>query len=364
VSRSCLYLVSSSANREYVVDCLEALALPRGLVQHFRYRRPYVDEALWNGLPDEPGRTPDELADCPVVVLYLFQEQSSGAWRTSSPYLPVRCGRLVEAFRDGKVAHFYFTVTDYIMQAADRREARLIPGDTKFKTSSAPDARDSYAHLDRDLEIAAPPSYGDTLAFQDFVDFASKATQWRTRSLGSAPLDVTYALMFFRVASVLYEQGGRWTELEPRLRRLPGHPVAEYELRPLQTYYVKIITYLFFPLPAQFPGQGTATLNLGFDQRIFQSSGRASFPISSSYDLEHLAFQPLSVTDERRAVLRIECRHGTPTDRENFVRREVLAAEVLLPAVVRPEDDRPRPSMAQRRGGREGSAGRASGGPR
>jgi len=335
VPRPCLYLVSSSASREYIADCLESLALPRGLIQHFRYLHRYIDDQLWALLPDQPGRTPRELADLPVTVVYVFQEQAAGVWQPSSPYIPLRCGRLVEAFKDGKVAHFYFAVTDYVLQLNEGLEARVIRDEIRFKVNGNADARPSYAHLDRDLNLAAPREYGDSRAFQDFVDCAARATQWRTRSLGSSPLDVTYAVIFFRVAGVFRERGAALEEVEPTLRPRVGFPISEYLLEPQQMYYARIMTHLFFPLPAQFPGQGTARMHLTFDASLFRSDGLTSFPIASSYDLEHLAFQPLATREERRSRLRIRCRHEAPVDRENFLRREVLSTEVLLPVTLR-----------------------------
>lgn len=336
MTRSCLYLVSSSANREYVADCLEALALPRGLIHHFRYRRGYVDPDLWKQLPDQAGPMPDALSGMTVVVVYVFQEQSGGAW-TQRDYLPVRLGSLIEAFRDGGVAHFYFAVTDYVSQLKDARGypvPRLItPNDFSFVRKS--DGRPNFAHLDRDLNIAAPPQYGDSLAFQDFVDVTPTATQWRTRSLGSAPLDVTYDPIFFRVAGIFHDRGGNLTELPASLRRLPGNPVAEYQLEAGQTYYIRVMTHLFVRLPAQFPGQGSARLSLNFDRTLFRAAGRTSFPLSSPYDLEHLTFQPFAIAEDRHTLLTVTCQHRSKPDLENFVRREVLSADVLLPAVLR-----------------------------
>src|SRR5262245_1674044 len=100
----CLYLVSSSSSREYVVDCLEALALPRGMVHHFRYLDRYVDDRLLKSLPNIPGQLSHAMRNVPVVVVYLYQEQTSGAWSPTvtlsdeGKYLPLRCGRLIDAF--------------------------------------------------------------------------------------------------------------------------------------------------------------------------------------------------------------------------------------------------------------------------
>src|SRR5712691_10236209 len=102
----CLYLVSSSSSREYVSGCLESLALPRGTIQHFRYLERYLDERLRKRLASTPGQLPQSLRNATVVVVYLYQEQTTiGAWKPAGPrhesYLPLRCGRLVDAYFEG-----------------------------------------------------------------------------------------------------------------------------------------------------------------------------------------------------------------------------------------------------------------------
>lgn len=331
-----LYLVSSSANREYVADVLEVLGSPRGLVHHFRYRKQWVDDKLWNCLPKAAGQLPQDLRDLTVVVVYLFQEQSAGEWAPTG-YVPVRCGRLVEGFQDGNVAHFYFAVTDYVMQANGGTAPRIIsPSDMKFKVNETATARTSYAHVDRDLDLSASPEYGDTLAFQEFVDLGSRATQWRTRSLGITPLDVTYDVVFYRVVGIFHEEGRSLTEIPINPLQIQGYPSGEFALESGQVYYVKIATYLLVRVPALFPGQGTARMTLEYDASVFRPVGRTSFPISSPYDLEHLAIQAWA-HETRRTVVSVTCKHEGSMDRDNFVRREVLVADIGLPVVIHPE---------------------------
>lgn len=330
-----LYLVSSSANREYVADCLEVLALPRGCVHHFRYLERYVDDELWLELPLEPGRLPATLNGLTVVVVYLFQEQVGGAWKPNI-YAPIRLGKLIDGFRDGRVAHLYFTIGDYVMQAKGGTAARLIsPAEIDFKTNRSAEPRVSYAHLDRDLELGASVDYGDTRAFQEFADFGAKATQWRTRSLGSAPLDVSYDVIFYRVVGIFREARQQLTELALSESRLPGLPLSEYVLESGTVYYVKVVTHMPVRRPALLPGQGTARLSLGFDDTMIRSSGKTSIQISSPYDLEYLAIEPI-VRDSRRTTITMTCKHDVRSDLENFLRREVLCADVSLQVSLRP----------------------------
>jgi hypothetical protein len=330
----CLYLVSSSASREYVADCLEALALPRQMVHHFRYRISYIDERLRISLRSRPGRLPPGLQNLPVVVVYLYQEQAGGKWEpaaTSSDgsYLPLRCGRLIEAFLEGEVAHFYFELTDYVKPKVGNVSARaLLNHDIRFRINSRKKAELSYAHVAQDLKLGAPAG-SDALAFQRFVANAYQPSEWRTRSLGSVPLDVTYDVVFLRIGGIFRERDNRLEPVRPVRRELVGNPSSEYELELGSTYHIQVATRLRARLPAELPGQGSAMLRLGFDPNIFRPAGPTGFRISSTYDLHYWSIVPAG-SPPQRAVLSIACDHNLPVDRVNFVRKELLCPELSL----------------------------------
>lgn len=336
VMQNCLYLVSSSASREYVSDCVEAIALPRGMIQHFRYLHKYVDKRLLGVLRQETNALPLRLRNLPVVVVYLYQDQTGGVWRPAEgAYVPLRCGRLIHAFSDGDVAHFYFEVGDYVKPkhrgVTPRNLLRLKKkkGEIRFQTSPAKKARPSYAHLAQDLGLAAPRTR-DSVAFQKFVYDAYKPNEWRTRSLGSTPLDLTYDVIFFRVAGLFGEKGGRLRELTPVPRPIRGNFVAEYIMESGTTYHIKMTTHLFAPTPAQLPGQGSAHLRLDFDPNLIKPIGPTSIRLSSVYDLQYWSFVA-DCTRSQRSQLTIVCDHKVAVDRSNFVRRELLCPEISLP---------------------------------
>jgi hypothetical protein len=332
----CLYLVSSSASREYVLGCVEALALPRGTVLHFRYLHPYIDERLVDSLPSETGELPARLRGLPVVVVYLYQVQIGGRWQageTTNPeglYLPVRCGRLIHAFSDGEVAHFYFEVGDYVKvsKRGDSARALLKKQRIRFRTSGKKGARPSFAHIGRGLKIGAPRA-SDSISFQRFVYKSYEPGEWRTRSVGSAPLDVTYDIVFVRVAGFFEERDGRLREVMPVQRALRGNVLAEYVLESGKTYHIKVTTHLSARTPAQLPGQGRAKLSLRFDPTLIAPGGGTCSRISSQYDLQYWSFVANCTTD-RRSVLTIGCDHEEVVDRENFLRRELLCPEISL----------------------------------
>ena len=331
MSGRCLYLVSSSASREYVLDCVEALALPRGMVHHFRYLTKYIDDRLRTSLATNAGHLARQLDHVPVVVVYLSQSQSGGKWMPAPMgYLPVRCGTLLEAFRDGDVAHFFFAAADYIRPTRGSRSARaLLNANVSFRVSSGATSSPSFAHLAGHLTLEAPRSL-DSRAFQQFVTEAYKPSEWRTRSSGSAPLDVVYDVIFFRVAGVFRERNDRLVEVKPTPRPLLGNPLAEYELETGVTYHIKVTTHLSARLPAQLPGHGRSRLRLSFDPELITPVGPTSFRISSTYDLQYWSILATGQANQR-SVLAIGCDDDSPVDHENFARRELLCPEISLP---------------------------------
>jgi hypothetical protein len=327
----CLYLVSSSSSREYVADCLEALALPRGMIHHFRYRRRHIDEGLASALSREPGHLPDQFQNISVVVVYLYQEQRAGSWKIEEEaYLPLRCGRLLDAYLDGDVAHFYFEVGDYVKgPEGDFSARKLLNENVSFTRDN--DGR-SYARLSPALSIAAAADE-DASAFQSFVEKGYVPSEWRTRSLGSAPLDVTYDVVFMRVDGLFREQGDKLERVPVTPRHLVGNPFGEYRLDSGVTYHIRVITHLREQLPALLPGRGRARLKLIFDPEVVRTAGVASFVISSAYDLHHWPVVASSSVD-RRSVVSVVCEHERSDQSESFLRRELLCPEISLPITV------------------------------
>jgi hypothetical protein len=292
-------------------------------------------------LADRSGRLSTHLAGLPVVVTYMFQEQARGDWLATTAeggaYLPIRCGHLVDAFREGQIAHFYFSVDDYVRQRIGRKEPRkVISQGVRFRTSGRKGADPSYAHLGQDFRVSAG-ARSDGRAFQEFVDRAYRPTEWRTRSLGSRPLDVTYDPLFFRVTGVYRQLRGQLVAIAPRLREWAGYATAEYPLEPAQTYIIGVSTYLKVHVPAELPGLGTARLALRFDPAVFRSGAVTSLRISSPYDLEQWTVETHDV-DACRSTMTVRCLRDEPRDRGSFMRRELICAEIALPVVVsRPE---------------------------
>lgn len=134
-----LYLLSSNASKEYILDVLEVLSLPFGMVQHFRYQLKWLDADIKKILPCESEKNKiRELKkqNYELIICYLYQEklpEQKGKW---TAVYPIRAGKLVEAYKTGNedddIAHFYFKVTNYIDECENIIEQILCatnPGD-------------------------------------------------------------------------------------------------------------------------------------------------------------------------------------------------------------------------------------------
>jgi len=310
------------------------------MVRHFRYRVKYIDEQLRDLLPPEGKELPSNLQDLPVVVVYLFQTQTAGVWKPAEtmgpggPYLPLRCGRLINAFKDGGIAHFFFDLSGYVTAKANSARETLN-NDIKFKKSTSALEQSSYAHLAQDLKFDSSKDQ-DTPNFQSIVDDGYLAGEWRTRSLGSAPLDVTYDIVFYRVTELLQERDGSFIEVSPVRRFVQGSVWAEYQLEPGGTYHVRLVTHLASRFLALIPGEGRAILKLLSDPRLVTPLGPNSLRISSLYDLEYWSFV-VGAAGPSRSALTIACEYDAPPNREDFVRKELLCPEVSFPISVVPQ---------------------------
>ncbi len=340
IGNECLYLVSSSASERYVTDCLDVLALPRGIIQHFRYRMKYLDPELEELIPKNPGSLPSRLQDVQVVVLFVLAQIAPGdnwpgdEWQNPSPHVPLRCGRLVDAYAEGDVAHFFFAVEGYVSYWRPEGEAAAPEKGPRAKVKGI--VGKAFARLAPRL-LEGGQETDDSRDFQSFVKDGYVPEEWRTVVAGTTPLDVTYQVIFFRVAGIFSEGpvNGR-SELRPvptQQRHLPGWPIAEYSLRPGVPHHIKVVTHILAPSPAALPGGGLAELRLDANPEFFETPGATVARISSAYDLWYWPVVP-RIGSPSRSQLTITCHHNPPSDDDpSFVRAQVISATVTLPVV-------------------------------
>lgn len=111
-----IYLMSSNARKDYILDILKVLSLPYGVVQHFRYQLKWIDKDIREILLKKGHGLNDKLKDISIVVCYLYQEEKN-ATRDWLHIYPIRIGKLVTAYKTGNtdndIAYFYFELTNY-----------------------------------------------------------------------------------------------------------------------------------------------------------------------------------------------------------------------------------------------------------
>lgn len=145
-----IYLMSSNASIEYILDILETLAIPFGNVHHFRYQLRWLDENLRDIIPVKRIATGKKLEvvknfikkfmksshkngiektlkNTKVVICYLYQVKTSGKMKWEAIY-PIRTGILIGAYKTGEndddIAHFYFKVDKYIRYDTKKTPSR------------------------------------------------------------------------------------------------------------------------------------------------------------------------------------------------------------------------------------------------
>lgn len=121
-NQKCLYLMSSNASEEYILDTLETLALPSDAVHHFRYQLKWIDKNLKNELRIKGEEKNSLFEDMQVIVSYLYQSYNENKtdkekWKWNEIF-PLRTGILMDAYKTGNeddvdVAHFYFKIKNY-----------------------------------------------------------------------------------------------------------------------------------------------------------------------------------------------------------------------------------------------------------
>lgn len=98
---------SSDSRELYKADIYRALALPRGHILHFRYKKKYVDSNLSN--------SPDSLKDKEVAIFFMHGNSLEENASFQSSLFPIRKGTITESnySDDTGVFHVYFSLGDF-----------------------------------------------------------------------------------------------------------------------------------------------------------------------------------------------------------------------------------------------------------
>src|SRR5271157_5562750 len=115
-------LCSSNSNRDYLLDAIEVIGRPRGHIMHFRYRKKWVDNDLWEHLPTKGQTDQTSSIDSKVLLVSVHQQEISPDHQVEWKYAyPIRFGKIKEYYRTGNdsndIGYFYFEVQDYCASA-------------------------------------------------------------------------------------------------------------------------------------------------------------------------------------------------------------------------------------------------------
>jgi len=96
-----IFLFSSCQRDLYKSDIYNALAYPSGYIMHFRYRKKWVDEQLWDA-------TSWNLEGKDALVIAVLAGEDN-----NPKFFPIREGRLIKILKEGDTLHIYFELTPY-----------------------------------------------------------------------------------------------------------------------------------------------------------------------------------------------------------------------------------------------------------
>ena len=88
-----LYLFSSTARPIYKEDIYNALANPNNFIMHFRYRKDWVVDHIWNAT---------DLQNKEVLICAAIRN------KTLYDFYPIRKGTIIKTEKDGTMFHVYF----------------------------------------------------------------------------------------------------------------------------------------------------------------------------------------------------------------------------------------------------------------
>lgn len=261
-----LYLISSNASEEYILDVLETLALPHGSVQHFRYQARWLNHALRTRLPKKGQALEQQLEDTKVVVCYLYQEKRDNKWQWIS-LTPIRIGTLKAAYLTGDsdkdVAHFYFAVEQYVIPGSEELKRSIM------QAAQGKSGNNYYGFLGQSFNTSnIAPREASKSAFHRICDSLN------LEQFTSPDKQTKYFPVFCHVDGVIDSKN---TILTAKFDR-PSRKTF-YELREGSRYTFQFSTYF----PEQPPNFSVKLLS---DEKVFSTPSEYELKVASRYDEE------------------------------------------------------------------------------
>lgn len=146
-----IYLFSSSIRYLYKLDVYNVLSYPDGFVMHFRYRKKWVNNKVWNSNNLEGKEV--------LVIALVFLENEL-------EFFPIRRAKLIRTEKDGDVLHVYF---ELLAEWVDYRNGNN-DYDAQIK-----EMEDRPKIVQQRLE-------GDFISFgyNDEINFSAKSEAWKS----------------------------------------------------------------------------------------------------------------------------------------------------------------------------------------
>lgn len=273
-----IFLLSSNASKEYMLDMLEVLALPFGMVQHFRYQLKRIGEELKEKLPLKDITKKNPFKNYKVVICYLYQEKTNqektnNGWKWIKIY-PVRTGVLMDAYKTGEkdedIAHFYFKVDAYIPYDKGNK----IVGEIKEWNDIW---NKTYAFLGKNLKNNI-----NTLEKERYSAFHKICTSFKKEHFRSPEGNIEYYPVF-----CLIEGLKTFKKNEKNKETL----TPEYDPLTHKSYYTIVENSRYsFEFRTFFPEEPPEfQIIVESDKKLFSTPPKYEFKISSRYTEENCA---------------------------------------------------------------------------
>lgn len=324
----CLYLFSSNTRRLYRQDVINALAVPRGFIMHFRYEKKYVASKLWESISYEPDVTRNMLKGTSVVVTYVHQEAIGGKQEEMRVLglFPLRLGKVIDIDTDGDTIHVYFTLDEYFAYAEPESESTKIYVQALDEVLGESKPPAVYVATGGSYPIEAPPE-ATSAPFQSVV-----------RAISGHGLRVDRTL-FVRILGLRQVTG----KLD--LDELPLIDLNNEELVYRSVYKIAaglhliLDTSMYLTQPPSVEMEASA-IKLGLDENIFTPAGEITALIASRYDRRIFHLFVKSFTRDMWTAISVGVRQkqsGSTIDTHQAVSDDepVLGPDLIIPVQIR-----------------------------
>ena len=118
-----LYLFSSNQMPQYETDAIDSVCKPAGFIMHFRYEYKYIDDNLASLIRSGQGSS---LKGVKVFIVFVnVKGRGLPHFLWEPEFLPLRTGLLIELKKEDGWVHFYFELSDELVDYSKYDRATL-----------------------------------------------------------------------------------------------------------------------------------------------------------------------------------------------------------------------------------------------